>query len=139
MKTRGITAFTKCINQDAESTYTMINQIERQKNKKLNEAIEKVDLSKLIMKTSKELKVALYNLSTAIDDVKPKDLMPGVLTEIEVIDKIPSLYKIACEDNKPPLTISVYYKSEVKGESNISHQPYFHESMAAAKFTTSAV
>ena len=33
LKTRGITAFTKCVNQDAESAISLIDQIEKQKNK----------------------------------------------------------------------------------------------------------
>lgn len=53
-----------------------------------------VDLAKMIKDTSKEVKIALYNLSTAIDDVQPKDLPIEVPTEIEVTEGVPSLYKV---------------------------------------------
>ena len=94
-------------------------KLKNKRTNKLNEAIEKVDLAKLIKDTSKELKVALYNLSTAIDEINPKNLIAGVPVEIDVIDKAPSLYQINCEDNKPPLVISINYKWGIKGENLI--------------------
>ena len=84
-------------------------------NTRNNEDLNNVDLAKMIQDTSKEVKIALYNLSTAIHDIQPKELTPGFFTEIDVTEGVPSLYKIYCKDMKPPLKILISYLSEIKG------------------------
>lgn len=68
----------------------------------------------MIKDTSREIKDALYKLSKAMHDVRPKDILPNVSYELEVTQQVPLLCKISLVDMKPPLTVFILYKSEIK-------------------------
>jgi hypothetical protein len=62
LKTRGVTALTRSMNNNAKNTITQINRIERHRSSQNNKKIEKVNLEELINDTKKEFKIALYEL-----------------------------------------------------------------------------
>lgn len=62
LKTRGLTALTRSINNDTKDAIQQIGRIERHRTSKLNKKLENVNLSKLIQDTNKEFKIALYDL-----------------------------------------------------------------------------
>jgi hypothetical protein len=62
LKTRGVTALTRSMNNNAKNTIAQINRIERHRSSQNNKKIEKVNLQELINDTKKEFKIALYDL-----------------------------------------------------------------------------
>jgi hypothetical protein len=51
LKTRGVTALTRSMNNNAKNTITQINRIERHRSSQNNKSIEKVNLEELINET----------------------------------------------------------------------------------------
>lgn len=62
LKTRGLTALTRSINNDTKDAIQQIGRIERHRSSKTNKKLESINLSKLIKDTNKEFKIALYDL-----------------------------------------------------------------------------
>ncbi|CAI2369885.1 unnamed protein product [Moneuplotes crassus] len=114
LKTRGVTALTKSVNIDTSTAITLINDIEKKKTMKDAKKLENIDLRRLIQKTNKDFKIALYKLCKATHDMKPKSLIINTPTEFEVIDTIPTLFKVSLEGLKPPITLNITYLSAVK-------------------------
>lgn len=68
-----------------------MRKIEHQKQFKLAKSLAKVNLSKMIKDTSKDFQIALYDLSKATHDMKPRELTANIPSELEIIDKVPTL------------------------------------------------
>ncbi|CAI2381041.1 unnamed protein product [Moneuplotes crassus] len=114
LKTRGVTAITKSINADTSEAFKRIRQIQKKKSQKDTKKLEKIDLSKMIQKTNKEFNIALYDLRKAMHDMKPKLLLLDTPTEFEVIDAIPTLFKVPLEEVRTPVRILITYLSNVR-------------------------
>ena len=111
-----MTALTRSINTDTSDAMNVIQRIETNRDHKTNKKLESIDLQKMIKDTKKDFKIALYNLCKATHDMKPKTLPLNTPMEFEVIDVVPSLFKVYLDGAKPPLSIHITYLSTIKGK-----------------------
>ena len=77
--------------------------------------MKKFNLRELIQQTNKDFRVALYTLWKATHDMRPKTLIMNTPTEYEVIDAVPTLWKIILGGNLSPLSVYITYLSEIRG------------------------